>query len=316
MNLNPFKLYRLVTAICFVNLLMIPIYSIAADQVNSGSLDTIDKFESKFVKPRRVQVWKPDGYSDATKYAVVYMHDGQMLFDANQSWNKQEWGVDETAGKLIAEGKTRPFIVVGIDNDAELRHSEYFPQKPFESLTEDDKKRIYQAARSNGVNVFSEPVISDDYLKFIVRELKPYIDNNYSVATDAANTFVMGSSMGGLISAYAMMEYPSVFSGAACLSTHWPGIFTMENNPIPLAFYTYLDGYLPSPKNHKIYFDHGDQTLDSMYPDLQKEVDKIMVKNGYDKDSWETHSYPGEAHTEDAWRKRLHQPLVFLLGSK
>ncbi|WP_394174458.1 alpha/beta hydrolase [Thalassotalea litorea] len=286
----------------------------AQDNVSSGTLDTIDMFKSDYVNARRVQIWKPNGYNNDTEYAVLYMHDGQMLFDSNNSWNNQEWGVDETAARLMKEGKTRPFIVVGIDNGGKWRHSEYFPQKPFASLTAQDKKRIYQAARENGNPVFSEPVISDQYLKFLVYELKPYIDANYSVATDKASTFVMGSSMGGLISAYAMLEYPSVFSGAACLSTHWPGIFTMNNNPIPLAFYQYLDGYLPSAKTHKIYFDHGDQTLDTMYPELQKEVDKIMVKNGYSDQNWQTHVYPGDAHSEDAWRKRLEVPLVFLLG--
>ncbi|TLU66184.1 esterase family protein [Thalassotalea litorea] len=294
--------------------IFLPAVSNAGDRVASGSLDTVEAFSSNYVKSRRVQVWKPEGYSQDTKYAVLYMHDGQMLFDSNTTWNKQEWGVDETATALIKEKKIRPFIVVGIDNIKDLRHSEYFPQKPFESLTENDKQRIYKAARQNGNSVFSNQVISDQYLKFLVYELKPYIDKTYSVHTDKDNTFVMGSSMGGLISAYAMMEYPSVFGGAACLSTHWPGIFTMTNNPIPLAFYQYLDGHLPSPNSHKIYFDHGDQTLDAMYPDLQKEVDKIMVKNGYTQKNWQTHVYPGDAHSENAWRKRLNVPLTFLLG--
>ncbi|TKB44893.1 alpha/beta hydrolase [Thalassotalea mangrovi] len=297
-------------------LLLLPLkVSLAVDKVSSGSLDTIDNFNSKFIKDRRVQVWKPDGYNTSTKYAVLYMHDGQMLFDAANTWNKQEWGVDETASQLIADGTTRPFIVVAIDNGDKLRHSEYFPQAPFESLTDADKQRIYQAARDNGTQVFSQAVISDKYLKFLVYELKPYIDKNYSVATDRANTFIMGSSMGGLISAYALMEYPSIFGGAACLSTHWPGIFSMENNPIPLAFYQYLDGHLPKPESHKLYFDHGDQTLDAMYPQLQQEVDKIMAKHGYSEDNWMTRTYPGKNHSENAWRERLDVPLIFLLAT-
>ena len=84
--------------------------------------------------------------------------------------------------------------------------------------------------------MFPVPVQSDAYLKFLVTELKPFIDSTFSVATDRSNTFIAGSSMGGLISMYAVCEYPAVFGGAACLSTHWPGIFTAENNPIPEAF--------------------------------------------------------------------------------
>ena len=70
--------------------------------------------------------------------------------------------------------------------------------------------------------------------------------------------------MGALISLYALCEYPDVFAGAACLSTHWPGLFSMDNNPVPGAFFSYLKKSLPSPGKHRIYFDHGTETLDAM----------------------------------------------------
>ena len=78
--------------------------------------------------------------------------------------------------------------------------------------------------------------VSDNYLKFLVTELKPFIDKKYSVYKDMNHTFIAGSSMGGLISMYAICEYPRVFGGAACMSTHWPGIFSAEGNPVPDAF--------------------------------------------------------------------------------
>jgi enterochelin esterase-like enzyme len=126
----------------------------------------------------------------------------------------------------------------------------------------------------------------------------------------------MGSSMGGLISIYAISEYPDVFGGAACLSTHWPGIFSLHDNPIPEAFYAYLDEHLPNPKTHKIYFDFGTETLDAMYAPLQAKVDTIMRDKGYSAANWKTMRFEGAAHTESAWQNRLHIPLQFLFEKK
>lgn len=242
------------------------------------------------------------------------MHDGQMLYDSTMSWNKQEWGVDETITRLIKEKKIKEVIVVGVWNGGKYRHTDYFPQKPFESLSQQERDTLYYAKRTNGAMVFQgERVHSDLYLKFLVTELKPFIDKTYATKKDRANTLIAGSSMGGLISMYAICEYPNVFGGAACLSTHWPGIFTVENNPIPAAFFNYLRNHLPSPATHKIYFDYGDATLDALYPPLQKMADEIMKEKGFTASNWITKYFPGEDHSENAWRKRLDIPLFFLL---
>jgi enterochelin esterase-like enzyme len=119
--------------------------------------------------------------------------------------------------------------------------------------------------------------------------------------------------MGGLISMYAICEYPKVFGGAACLSTHWPGIFSMERNPVPEAFVSYMKMNLPDPKSHKIYFDYGDQTLDAMYPPLQKKVDVVMQDKGFKEKNWITQYFPGKDHSEKSWNERLAIPLGFLL---
>lgn len=281
---------------------------------SSGKIIRHDSFPSQFVTARHVDVWLPQGYSPKKKYAVLYMHDGQMLYDSSINWNKQEWGIDETITRLMKEKKIKDVIVVGVWNSGKYRHTDYFPQKPFESLSQQERDTLYYAKRTNGALVFQgEKVHSDLYLKFLVTELKPFIDKTYSTKTDRANTYIGGSSMGGLISMYAICEYPNVFGGAACLSTHWPGVFSMDDNPVPAVFMNYLRNHLPSPATHKIYFDYGDATLDALYPPLQKMADEIMKEKGFTSSNWITKYYPGEDHSENAWRKRLDIPLLFLL---
>lgn len=284
----------------------------ALPKVVSGKIERIENFQSRYISERNIDIWLPEDYNDAIKYAVLYMHDGQMLFDGEQSWNKQAWDIDDIASDLLSNNKVKNFIVVGIWNGGQTRHQDYFPQKPFDQLRQIEKDTVIaQLQRAGVTNEIFQPQ-SDQYLKFIVKELKPYIDKNYSVYTAKENTFIAGSSMGGLISLYAVCEYPEIFSGAACLSTHWVGTFTLENNPMPNAFLQYLNNNLPSPGFHKIYFDCGDQTLDALYPDIQKSADSIMVQKGYNN-NWLTRYFPGENHSEQAWNRRLHIPLEFLL---
>ncbi len=283
--------------------------------VLTGKVVRVENFISEYVTARNIDIWLPEGYDGKKKFAVLYMHDGQMLFDSLATWNKQAWEVDDVLGPLMKSKKIRDVIVVGIWNGGPTRHTDYFPQKPFESLSQAQRDTIYKATRTNGYSVFGDgKVHSDDYLKFLVTEVKPFIDNTYAVRKDRSNTFIAGSSMGGLISIYAICEYPDVFGGAACLSTHWPGIFSMENNPIPATFYNYLAAHLPNPKKHKIYFDYGDATLDALYPPLQKEVDEIMKGKGWTSKNWMTRYFPGENHSERAWRKRFDIPATFLLA--
>jgi enterochelin esterase-like enzyme len=307
------KFGRIAFWLCFLRITA-TVYS-QPPAVSTGTIIRINEFPSASIGPRTIDVWLPDGYDPLQKYAVLYMHDGQMLFDTTMTWNRQEWGVDETAGRLALQGKIRPCIVVGIWNAGPARHSEYFPQEPFGSLPPSyTDSLLHLARRTEGAVLFKGEVYSDNYLRFIVQELKPYIDSAFSTLRDPANTFIAGSSMGGLISLYAICEYPEIFGGAACLSTHWPGIFTVENNPIPEAFLEYMRHNLPSPENHKIYFDYGTETLDALYEPYQKQADRVMKQNGYKKKkNWQTLKFKGEDHSENAWRGRLEIPLVFLL---
>ncbi len=275
--------------------------------LSAGTLHRADSFPSKYIKPRPVDVWLPENYSEEKKYAVLYMHDGQMLFDSTTSWNKQEWKVDEWASKLMNEEKTKEFIVVAISNIANLRNSNYFPEKAFELMQQKDRDSLTAVGRrKNWINTID----SDNYLKFLVKELKPYIDANFSTLKDKENTAIMGSSRGGLISMYAICEYPQIFGAAACLSTHWIGTYTNENNGIPDVFFEYMRTNLPDANTHKMYFDYGTKTLDEEYLIYQDQVSQLLKRKGYTTNK----KFEGADHSENSWNKRLDEPLLFLLG--
>lgn len=297
---------------------VVPIHLFAM-QVSSGSLHHIEQFPSKFVDAKDVYIWLPESYNQNKQYAVLYMHDAQMLFDAKTTWNKQEWQVDEVASKLIHQNKVEPFIVVASTNGdfrgKGKRMNEYFPSKPFFKLPKKQQQSVLNQRRENGEKLFVGGIESDNYLKFLVKELKPYIDRTFSVKADLANTAIMGSSMGGLISLYAISEYPNIFGAAACISTHWPGALPIENNPLPQVIFEYMRTHLPSSESHKIYFALGTETLDKHYPPLQIEADKIMREKGYSHKNWQTNLFKGDAHDEVSWAKRLPNAMIFLFGS-
>jgi enterochelin esterase-like enzyme len=282
--------------------------------VKSGTIERIPWFQSRYISARHLDVWLPEGYTDTGgKYPVLYVHDGQMLFDPTMTWNGQAWKIEEVIRWLTDSGYIQPCIVVGIWNSPQ-RHAEYFPQSPFQQMSPSEKDTVTgQLQMAQRINQAFAP-LSDLYLKCLVEEIKPFIDSRYAVYSDAAHTGIMGSSMGGLISIYAVCEYPLVFGMAACLSTHWTGTFTTQNNPIPSYFMRYLSDHLPPAQHHRLYFDCGDKNLDALYPQIQQQVDSIMLEKGYPVSLWQTRYFPGEDHSESAWHKRLHIPLTFLLG--
>lgn len=272
-----------------------------------GELMRIENFPSKFIQPRNVDIWLPDNYEKTKKYAVLYMQDGQMLFDSTTTWNKQEWKVDEIASLLMNEKEIKDFIVVAIWNIAALRNSNYFPEKVYEMMSEKDKYSLIETGKKQK---WINTINSNNYLRFIVEELKPYIDSHFSTYMDADNTSIMGSSRGGLISMYAICEYPEVFGAAACLSTHWIGTYNNENNQIPDAFMEYMKENLPNSKTHRLYFDYGNQTLDALYLPFQEKISEVLKERGYDKNIL----YESADHSENSWSQRLEIPLSFLLG--
>lgn len=105
----------------------------------SGKIIEIDSFPSVHVDPRPVSIWLPSDYDSNKRYAVLYMHDGQMLYDSTYNWTHQEWKVDETMSRLTHEKKIRETIVVGIHNNGSYRWAEYVPQAILDRLPEDVK---------------------------------------------------------------------------------------------------------------------------------------------------------------------------------
>ena len=265
----------------------------------TGTLERYALFGSKHVMPRNVDVWLPPGYARnrAARYPVLYMHDGQNLFDPRTSFGGVDWGVDETVTRLIEQGVLRECVVVGVWN-TQRRIAEYMPRKAVAFSNTKELKGV-----TGGTE---DEIVSDEYLKFLVYELKPFIDSRYRTLRGPANTFIMGSSMGGLISAYAACEYPRVYGGAGCVSTHWPAADG--------AVIEYLKTHLPKPRAHKFYFDFGTETLDASYAPYQMRADEVMLRAGYTEGlDWVTRKFEGEEHSEKSWRKRVDIPLVFFL---
>lgn len=264
----------------------------------TGKLIRYESFPSTNVAPRNVDVWLPLDFDKKKKYSVLYMHDGQNLFIPELSYTKIDWGVDETVTKLSKDGEIRPTIVVGVWNTSR-RVEEYMPQK---SLQYASKEQAAKAPKGF-------EVISDKYLKFLVEELKPFIDKNYPTRKDRKNTSIMGSSMGGLISCYAVSEYPKVFGSAGCVSTHFPA-----GEGITLK---YFENGIPKAGKHRIYFDFGTVGLDAQYEPYQVQMDAIMEKKGYTSGKdWTTKKFEGADHSEKAWRARLDIPIKFLLSKR
>lgn len=258
-------------------------------------------FPSRHIASRHVDVWRPpeDRAGSATRHPVIYMHDGQNLFDPALSFIGVDWGMDEAMTRLIREQHGPGAIIVGIWNSP-LRLREYMPQKP---LTSSQGRRIL----SRFIEQAGGEPLSDGYARFLVTELKPFIDACYPTLPDPAHTWVMGSSMGGLISLYALTEYPDVFAGAGCLSTHWP---IGEE-----ALVDALGAALPRAGRHRLYFDFGTQTLDADYEPWQRRMDEWLRAAGYREGrDWLTRKFEGAEHSERAWRERVDTPLAFLLG--
>jgi glycosidase/enterochelin esterase-like enzyme len=284
-------------------------------EATQGHLQLIPALPSAHVPARPIYVWLPDDIDPEQRLPVLYMHDGQALFNPEDSWFGGTWDIDAVASDLIKTEALPPFIIVGIWNTGLTRHSEYFPQKPWESLPLAFRQSLQQELTKERRAVYPHgKAVSDAYLKYLVDEVKPFIDAQYPTLPERKHTFVMGSSMGGLISMYALCQYPEVFAGAACLSTHWTGKWDNEDNPIPDAFLAYMEEQLPQPGRHRLYFDHGTEDLDALYGEHQQRVDALMQGKGYTRENWTTQVFAGEGHAEAAWNRRLHLPLKFLLA--
>ncbi|WP_157981376.1 alpha/beta hydrolase-fold protein [Cognatilysobacter tabacisoli] len=288
---------------------MLPVFLRWAYAVRAPAIDATGTVEgwhdvpSRHVAARTVDVWLPPGYADdpTRRYPVLYAHDGQNLFDPAQVWTGADWDVDGWMTRLIAGGDMELAIVVGVSNTPR-RLDEYMPRAPVV-----DAGGLLATGVPGIAPVPAAQLQSDAYLRFLVEELKPFIDATYRTRPGRDDTAVMGSSMGGLISLYAAAQYPQVFGKVAALSTHWPigdGV-TVD----------WFGRHLPDPRTHRLYFDHGTATLDAGYAPFQRRMDAYLRAAGYvDGENWTTRRFDGAEHTEQAWRARLDAPLRFLFG--
>ena len=293
---------------------------VTAPAAAEGSFVSLGDFPSAQVAPRKVMVWLPPGYDPkGERYPVLYMHDGQKLFNPATNTGGQAWEVHKRMAALAATGAVRPAIIVGIASTRD-RAREYGPAQAVDALAPELRAALLGDPPVPG----GLPTLSEQYLRFIVDELKPAIDARFRSSPERADTFIMGSSMGGMISLYALARYPEVFAGAACLSTHWPlttnfNLLLDKEDLRPVryaaAYFDWLARKLPRAGRHKLYFDHGDAALDALYAPYQQQVDGIVRAKGYRAGvDWISQVFPGADHSETAWRERVEVPLRFLLS--
>lgn len=238
-----------------------------------GNLEIIKDFKVKGIDFKRtIRIWTPSNYNKNIKYPVIYMHDGQNLFDAKTSY-AGEWEVDETIENMIFKDKINGFIVVGIDN-SDLRMEEYKPN--WET---------------------SDTAISYTYMKFITEGVVPYINERYNTIRSAEETTIMGSSMGGLISFYIGLENPHIFGNIAALSTSFQ-INSIENRNKYLEKLK-LNNFKTYPR---LYLDAGSLEHSKNY--IEPVYEKL-VELGYDENKIITHLEENGSHNEDAWKKRF-----------
>lgn len=279
-----------------------------------GRIIEIKDFKSDFVKSRNIEIWLPDEYFEDTdkRFPVLYMHDGQNVFNTATAMNNTSWGADRTATRLIEGQKVEPFIIVAVWN-TNARYFEYFPENAAQYLSAEDSEQIEKVRQQ--AQMPKTDWLGNEYLSFLVDELKPYIDEKYRTLINAKNTSIAGSSMGGLISMYAALEYPNVFGQAACVSTHWPVLFNNDIMGPSEAIRKYMEEKMPAAGTNRFYFDYGTATLDQYYEVHQKQVNGLMRNKGYaEGKDWVTRKFEGAEHNEKAWQERFDVILTFLYG--
>lgn len=229
-------------------------------------------------RKRQVRLYLPPGYAGSNKrYPVLYMHDAQNLFDDATAF-AGEWKVDETLDALSKEGKLE-LIVVGVDNGADKRITE---------LNAWDNPRFGQAE-------------GRQYTDFIVKTLKPFVDANYRTLPGRGDTAIMGSSMGGLASHYAIAQYPQVFSKAGVFSpAYWtaaPAFDFMAAHPLP--------------KDARVYLLMGEKEGESMVPDVER-MAGVVRRTGHPEDGTVLKIVPGAQHNEQFWSGELREALLWM----
>jgi predicted alpha/beta superfamily hydrolase len=256
------------------------------DHTLTGTLRLHKALESRFVETSRdVIVYLPSEYNESDgQYPVLYLHDGQNLFDAATAFAGNDWGLDELAEELIQKREIQPLIIVGVYNAGEQRMAEYTHVR--------DRRGRGGRAKA--------------YARFLVEDLKPFIDSEYRTLPDRANTGLGGSSLGGLVTLYLGLHHPDVFGKLIVMS---PSVW-WANRAI-LREVRKLRGSLPQ----KIWLDIG--TCEGQNPDAcvknAEELAEALIAKGWnpEQDFKFVEDY-GAGHDEKAWGYRMRDALKFL----
>jgi enterochelin esterase-like enzyme len=247
-----------------------------------------------FGNKRMLRVWLPPGYGDRLSrkrlYPVLYLNDGQNLFDPATAFGGVEWQVDETAQRLIQERRIEPLIIVGIDNAQENRIREYVPYR-----SQDLPVRV---------------VVGKKYPEFLFNEVIPYIHKRYRVASGPENTGLGGSSLGGLIALYTAIMRPKHFGR---LLVESPSLFISDRKIL-------RDSARVKNWPERIFLGVGTRELGDDAVKNQKVLDdvralaEILRKAGLSGDRLEVDIDEGATHSEWAWARRFPDALAFLFG--
>lgn len=251
-------------------------FSISAqNSTASKNVSTLSLESPQLKTTKKIWIYLPEGYSTQIKkkYSVIYMQDAQNLFDAKTSF-VGEWNVDEKLDSLKA-----PVIVVGIEHGNEKRIDELTP---------------FKNEKYGGGN-------ADNYIDFIVKTVKPYIDKNYRTKPKAKNTIIMGSSLGGLVSYYGALKYPEVFGKAGVFS---PSFWFSDE------IFTFTEKQ--SKIKTKIYFLCGDNEDENMVKDLNKMERLLDTKRCYCLHLNKTKIVKGGQHNEKLWRDGFVKAILWL----
>ena len=270
--------------------------AVACRSTATGDLQVHALRSTVFANERRIRVLLPEGYDAAAnqdrRYPVLYLLDGQNLFDACLSEvSHHEWSVDETVRRLVSEKKIPPLIVVGIDHAGKDRAREYLPYKDFTGNPDMD-----------------EPA-GKQFPDFMVREVMPLVDGRYRTLKGPSNTGIGGSSYGGVASLYALLARPDAFGyGLIESPTLWVGMGQLVRDTDPLVV-------IPQ----KVFFGFGgkeasESAFNEKMVGLIRRVEANFRAAGYDDTHFRFVVDPQALHTEAAWEKRLPGALTFLFG--
>lgn len=264
--------------------------------------------------PRDIFVWVPDAVPPPDGFPVLYMQDGQNLFDASLVPFGTAWEADRAMSRLADAGLVTPAIVVGIASTA-ARFTDYAPALILE--------RLPPAARAAIEAAWGGAPGSAAYARMVIEEVKPLIDSHFPTCADAGATFLGGSSLGAVAALEILARYSDRVAGAACLSAHYSLLPVTETEAIPDHFATdvtlavgdFATSCLPPAGRHVLWIDRSALGIDRFYAPSHAAIAAALSGLGYvDGVDLALRRYPGVGHDENAWRARLDDALTFLLG--